>query len=221
MKKTFDILVRIEILLVILVVFFGLAIIINLNILPNYGYYFDSSMGGESMLPTLRDGALVLEAMPSVAPFNSLQVGDIVGVKEPKQLPGYSIKMSITIGDSGVGETVYDPVDRTLRPRDDGIEYRAKEGRCHRIVEIREASEEYDRAIYTKGDNNPSEDQFPTLESGYSWKLVWSMNYIGWPFLIVVHYGGYYWLLGLMVLLIPVLMLLSHRMKKVQNDCCD
>ena len=62
------------------VLFFSAALFTNREILPPFGLFFQIHHSGDSMLPTIKDGDLVL--VDSTIPFSELSIGDIVVYRE-------------------------------------------------------------------------------------------------------------------------------------------
>ena len=63
-----------------LVLFFSAALFINREILPHFGLSFLINHHGDSMLPTIEDGDLIL--LSENVPFSQLCVGDIIVYRE-------------------------------------------------------------------------------------------------------------------------------------------
>lgn len=76
MSKVYRWLFRLEIILVSLVLFFSLALLLADEVFPRFGIHFDVSSTGESMEPTILDGALVI--WRDDVDYEDLAVGDII-----------------------------------------------------------------------------------------------------------------------------------------------
>ena len=72
------VLIRLEIALIILILFFSLALIFFHSILPAFGIDVCWDVSGISMSPTITEGALVIGKR---VPYEKLQVGDIITFK--------------------------------------------------------------------------------------------------------------------------------------------
>lgn len=72
------ILLRIEAVLVILLLFFSCVIILSLSILPSHGIHVCWDVTGDSMEPTIKEGALIVGHS---SPYDELEVGDIIVFK--------------------------------------------------------------------------------------------------------------------------------------------
>ena len=141
------------------------VVLINNYVLPSKGLYFNTNNRGQSMYPTLRDGALLLCAKDSAAPFEKLEVGDIVVCMRRTSQTG----MNFVITDNGiVGSGSYtitpgyagkDDRDAYYK-EDENAVYDPNQIYVHRIVEINEVG---DRVLFTRGDNNPDDDSINCL----------------------------------------------------------
>lgn len=190
MKKIFY---KIEAVLLIISVALMLLFFLNLASRNLFGVYFYANSHGESMLPTVKDGTLFLAATPKRVPFDELEVGDIIVFRERMDKGSFSLKMVPVIdGDKFWFEFqgVEDNYSPEFPQHDEGIMYN-NDLIMHRIVEIREADDEGDRAVYTKGDNNEKREPWPVLESGLHSKVLWYCNYIGWPVHLIFETGAF------------------------------
>ena len=133
---------------------------------------------GESMLPAIREGD-VLVMGPT--PFEELQVGDIIQFKEDKTHEARRGYHNGTDKPSGFENMTVPPHTDMENPpydRDVGIEY-TDVHIIHRIIEIREADENFDRALFTQGDNNPEREFRSVMESGYESKVIYIVPFGG------------------------------------------
>ena len=202
------ILVRIERTLVILVLFFFLSLVISTYILPAFGLHITVGASGQSMDPTILDGALT--TWSDRVQFSDLEVGDIIIFREWADVTEKVYDQAhSTIAARREGEEPEEEEKPTYR--DEGIEYAEDKYVMHRIVEIRQDDEYLDRALFTRGDNNRNLDPRPTFESGYVGVITWTMNYIGWPFRIMYVDNGFFWLVGVTVFLGAALLIQQLR----------
>lgn len=72
------ILLRIEAVLILLLLFFSCVIILSLSILPSHGIHVCWNVTGDSMEPTIKEGALIVGHS---SPYDELVVGDIIVFK--------------------------------------------------------------------------------------------------------------------------------------------
>ena len=159
------ILLRIEALLILLLLFFSCLIILSLSILPSHGIHVCWNVTGDSMEPTIKEGALIFSRH---TPYDELDVGDIIVFK----------RRLLVASTNGTAEATAKYLDNTI---------------THRIVSIEEDG------IHTRGDNNQADDQYPVTVDGYVAKVVWWNNYAGWLFWFMFELGGFYWLIGAVV----------------------
>lgn len=209
LQRLKKVLLKIEGVLLIVSVALMVLFFLNVGSLNLFGIYFYANSHGESMLPTLTDGTLFLAATPEYAPFSELEVGDIIAFRERMDRGSVTVKMEPkTDGDKfwvevkGV-ENNYSP---EFPQHDEGIKY-TQEHIMHRIVEIREADDEGDRAVYTKGDNNDGREPWPVMESGYESKVLWYCNYIGWPVHLIFETGAFIWLFAVTSLIGAIILI--------------
>ena len=143
-----------------LVLFFSAALFLNREILPHFGLFFQIHHSGDSMLPTIEDGDLVL--LDSTVPFSELCVGDIVVYREAIKVyhSNYVKKGEVPKGDV---ETVT-------------IEYLPNSYVIHRIVDRTEDS------LILKGDHNENNDPYPISSEGYESKMIWLGKGLAAPF---------------------------------------
>ena len=180
MKK---ILFTLTILSWILVFFFSAALFLNREILPHFGLFFQIHHSGDSMLPTIEDGDLVL--LDSTVPFSELCVGDIVVYRE-------AIK---------VYHSNY--VKKGEEPKADvapfSIEYLPNRYVIHRIVAITS------NGLILKGDHNESNDPYPIGEEGFVSKMVWLGKGMAVPFQWMEK--RFLWLVGAAAILTAIILL--------------
>ncbi len=158
------------------------------------------------MDPTILDGALTIWS--DRVPFADLKVGDIIIYRVWSDVTENRwATVSTTLKLYKEGEEPQESEDQETQEkqtyRDEGIIYAPDSYTMHRIVEIRQDDEYLDRALFTRGDNNNpnSFDPRPTFESGYVGVVIWTANYIGWPFRLMFGYKGLLWLIGAAVVL--------------------
>lgn len=176
-EKAIRLLLRIEAFLFILLLFFSFVIILSLSILPSHGIHVCWNVTGDSMNPTIKEGALIVGHS---SPYDELQVGDIIVFK----------RRLLVASTNGTAEATAKYLDNTI---------------THRIVSI-----ETD-GIHTRGDNNERQDQYPVLPDGYVAKVVWWNNYAGWPFIVMFELGGFYWLIGAVVVNVVLILWIERR----------
>ena len=179
-KKIVRVLKKIEIILLILSSLCTLFVIVAGGILPAHGINIMASTRGDSMYPTIQEGALFVWYDRDRVPFEDVKAGDIIIFREQDR--NYS-----------------DDV-----PTPDYTKYHAI---MHRAVEI---IEDTDRAIITAGDGNGYTDQWPVLNRDYIGKVVYHRNNIGWPLRILTVNFGFFWLIGVTALLGILVFVLSH-----------
>lgn len=180
------------------------------------GVTYAYEISGDSMLPTLQNNALVaLEKKP----FDELQVGDIILFRHRADT-GWEISFSDEDMSSGVAYKSFDLTGDSPEKsyKDEGIIY--KEGRytLHRIVEIREADETGDRALFTRGDNNPGDDMKTVMESGYVAKVAWHLNYVGLFIRLMFSYKGVFWLLGICAVLTIAIFVMRIKSEELESS---
>ena len=71
-------LIKLEVVLIILLLFFSGVIILSLSILPAHGIHVCWDVTGDSMEPTIKEGALIFSRH---TPYDELEVGDIIVFK--------------------------------------------------------------------------------------------------------------------------------------------
>ena len=141
------------------------------------------------MYPVLIGKSLIIEN--KTIPFEDLKVGDIITYREPVDWDSNvyrTIKKTVEIWKKGEPEpTPTHALTASPTPlyKDEGIEYKA-EYIVHRIVEVIDG--QGDRALICKGDNNPENDPFPVMKSGYIGKVVWFSSELG-PVFNAVYRG--------------------------------
>lgn len=192
MSKTFKIFRIITIILVSITLFFFACNILNYRVFPHFGFQFHSSFSGTSMLPLNTDGTLTLDLFPERAPFEELEVGDNIVFR--KRSDKFIQSSTITFHVAKPGEESSVSVEKPSVPlRDEGISY-SDEYVQHMVVRVVEASGDNDRAVYTRGINNPEDDYYPVMKSGYYAKIVWRNEFLGWPFALLEKYHGFVFL---------------------------
>ena len=125
-------------------------------------------------------GALNIWVDPSIAPFEGIQVGDIILYRERMRIASASLTIANTKAD-GTEETVAsgsagtanasEGAEITDKPHE--VKYIPGQIAQHRVIEIR------GNELYTKGDGNLEPDELSVIESGYVGKTVWYVNYVG------------------------------------------
>ena len=168
MKVIIRILIALDIVLYIATAFFYSVLYIDRN--TQYEIVYKTS--GESMLPTINDKCVII-TYPT--PFEELQVGDIIDFREDKTDEARKSYDNGTDKPSGFTNMTVPPHTYMENPpydRDVGIEYVDGVSIIHRIIEIREADENFDRALFTQGDNNPEREFRSVMESGYKAKVI-------------------------------------------------
>ena len=110
------ILLRIEAVLVILLLFFSGVIILSLSILPAHGIHVCWDVTGDSMEPTIKEGALIVDHS---SPYEKLEVGDIIVFK----------RRLLVASTNGTAEATAKYLDNTITHRivsleEDGIHTR-------------------------------------------------------------------------------------------------
>ncbi len=78
MSRAKRILIKLEAVLIILLLFFSFVIILSLSILPSHGIHVCWNVTGDSMEPTIKEGALIISRS---SPYEKLEVGDIIVFK--------------------------------------------------------------------------------------------------------------------------------------------
>lgn len=197
-SRVMKILGRIEIVLVIIALFFSLFIIIFEKVLPARGLHVLYNNEGQSMEPTLREGGLVIS---DDTPYEELQVGDIIEFRNIFR----DINMSVTTfkknPETGKLEAVSVNEQNIPGARDNVI---------HRIITIDE------EGLHTRGDNNPANDPKPIPRDAYISKITWHMNYIGWPFKIMYAHGGFYGNI-IVIIIVGVSILITWKIANVNK----
>lgn len=194
-RKISDLLIKMLPVTLILAVTSAAISIANTNFLPKKGLCFAANVQGNSMYPLIKEGALLLIADYTAAPFSDLREGDIVIYRERTNTVPIILDLSPTVGEtdgssdgSSDAPAVFSSEPVTFTPgmdsqdgsyTDEGAEYNSDRHILHQIVKINEADEYSDRVIFTRGINNNGDDPKATLESGYLGKLLWHMNGIG------------------------------------------
>ena len=169
------------------------AIFLNVAVLHFVGIGFGGVTLGESMLPNMKPGTLFVIKDGRKAPFENLEVGDVIAYREREENPFVSSTVMIigTKGENGVSFSV-----EKAGLRDEGITYKEREQIVHRVVSVVPADEENDHAVFARGDNNDFDDPYPVMESGYVGKVVWYANGIGIPLRWFYQEGGAFWFVG-------------------------
>ena len=175
MKK--KLLVASLIILFISLLLYMIGAIVFCFILPANGYIINTTKGTNSMYPVLIGKSLIIENKN--IPFEDLKVGDIITYWERVDWDSNVFrteKKTVKIWKKGEPEPTSTPAPTALY-KDGEIEYREKEFIVHRIVEVIDG--QGDRALICKGDNNPENDPFPVMKSGYIGKVVWFSSELG------------------------------------------
>ena len=177
LNKMVKVLTGLDIVLSITIVIALLAVIAFGIVSHVSGVTYIFGISGNSMFPTIQTNALVaLEETP----FDELQVGDIIIFRQRTDTGG-KITFSDEDFQSGAAHKSFnlkgDSPEKSYK--DEGISYEDGSYTIHRIVEIREADESGDRAVFTRGDNNPVNDRRTVMESGYVSRAAWHVNYLG------------------------------------------
>lgn len=209
-QRVLHTLFRIEIAVFVLSVIAAMAYTVSYVILPRHGINVDVHSSGTSMLPAIKDGSFTVWVDAARAPFEEVEVGDVIIFWQRTDF-GVS-HTTFTINNTKVGSTAEteEPTEEKPVYVDEGIRYK-NEGCMHRVIEIVDSA---DRAVFTKGDNNSGQDPYPVMRSGYRGKVVWTVNYLGWPLRILILHNGLIWLLAFDVLLIPVAVMYLRLSKK-------
>ena len=196
-------------------VFIALLAVIALGIVSHIsGVTYIFGISGNSMFPTIQTNALVaLEETP----FDELQVGDIILFRQRTDTGG-KITFSDEDFQSGAAHKSFnlkgDSPEESYK--DEGISYEDGSYTIHRIVEIREADESGDRAVFTRGDNNPVSDRRTVMESGYVSRAAWHLNYVGLFMRIMFEYKGVCWLLGICAALTITVIMIRPGQEKTE-----
>ena len=167
----------IQIILGIISLFFGLFALVFILILPLMGIHFDYNTNGSSMNPTLTN-AVDIRLSPERAPYEDLQVGDIIVFKQWDHAannmppgPAYNPEMNEDHNQlEFVRQTELEEQKKYILVR-------------HRIIEISE------KGLVTKGDNSEWPDFLSVKPEEYQGKIVWHMNHINWLFKAMYRYG--------------------------------
>ncbi len=175
------ILIRAELVLCGLVLFFSITLIVFDMVLPRFGIGIYYRINGDSMYPTIREGALLVGDR---TPYEDLQVGDIIFFKK---VVSTSARSTISIVKEG---EEMEKKEEGTSDKKVSYHYFEHENVLHRIVKIDSDS------IRTKGDNNDGDDFYPVTTENYKAKLIWWNNYLGWPFLIMYEKKLLLWLMG-------------------------
>ncbi len=175
------ILIRVELVLCCLALFFSIILIVFDQILPRFGISTYYKIDGNSMYPTICEGALLIGDR---TPYEDLQVGDIIFFKKV-----VSVSARSTISIVKEGEEM-EKMEEGTSDKKNSYHYFEHENVLHRIVKIDSDS------IHTRGDNNDGDDFYPVTTENYVAKLVWWNNYLGWPFLIMYEKKLLLWLMG-------------------------
>ena len=190
-RKISDVLIKMYPITSILALIWAAIIIVNADFLSKKGIYFAGNVQGDSMYPLIKEGALLLIADDTAAPFDDLQEGDIVIYRERTNTVPMKISLTPTVEEtdgSSDGPVVFSSKTVTITPgldsqdgtyTDEGAEYNSGNYILHQIIKVNEADEDGDRVIFTRGINNSRDDPKATLKSGYFGKLLWHMNGIG------------------------------------------
>ena len=190
-RKISDLLIKMLPVTLILAATCAAISIANTNFLPKKGLYFAANVQGDSMYPLIKEGALLLIADYTAAPFSDLQEGDIVIYRERTNTVPIILDLSPTVEEtdgSSDDPVVFSSKMVTVTPgldsqdgsyTDEGAEYNSDRNVLHQIIKVNVADEDGDRVIFTRGINNSCDDPKATFESGYLGKLLWHMNGIG------------------------------------------
>lgn len=127
MSKARTVLIKLEIVLIILILFFSLIFILSHSILPAFGIDICGDVSGISMNPTITEGALIIGKR---MPYEELQVGDIITFKKI--------------------DHIIQTVDENGQTHDEVV-FLDNENITHRIVSIDV------KGIHTKGDNEDAD----------------------------------------------------------------
>ena len=211
LNKIVKVLKGLDIVLGIIIVIALLAVIALGIISRISGVTYIFGISGNSMFPTIQTNALVaLEETP----FDELQVGDIIIFRQRIDT-GSKITFSDEDLQSGVAQKSFNLKDSPEESyKDEGISYKDGNYTIHRIIEIREADESGDRAIFTRGDNNPVNDRRTVMKSGYVSRVAWHLNYVGLFMRIMFYYKGVYWLLGICAVLTIAVIIIRPRLEE-------
>ena len=202
-RKISDVLIKAMPITFTLTMICAIAVIVNMDFLYKKGIFFVGNVHGDSMYPLIKEGALILVADDTAAPFEDLKEGDIVIYRERTNTIPMTINLTpviedtdgsteastdVSSDDSSDGPAIFSSKTVTITPgrdsqdgsyKDEGAEYNSDKYILHQIIKVNEADENSDRVIFTKGINNPGDDPKATLKSGYLGKVLWHMNGIG------------------------------------------
>ena len=166
-----------------------IGVIVFYIIFPATGYMITTTTESPSMAPVMKGNTLIFESKNF--PFEDLKVGDIITYRKPRGWDIHISQSSVQTSNyrkKGAPEPTPSPVP-TPSPtpfyKDEGIEYKAGYI-VHRIVEVIDG--QGDRALICKGDNNPENDSYPVMKSGYYAKVIWFSNELG-PVFHAVYEG--------------------------------
>ena len=161
--------------IVSLIIFlFGLVFF---SILPIAGIHFDFNGRGTSMEPAMID-SVELRLEPERAPYDSLQIGDIIVFRYPDSSTYSSAGMKY-VAKWDEDHTVVSLVAETEEEKE-----KTYTRFCHRIIDITEDG------LITKGYNNEYQDPLYIQPEDYQGKVVWHMNHIDWLFKVIYLYGA-------------------------------
>ena len=162
----------------IISLFFGIFALVFILILPCTGVYFDYNSHGASMDPTLNN-AVTIRISPERAPFEDLQVGDIILFRQ-KDYQENNMPPGVVYTPEWDEDHTKFRLVRQTEIEEEHPKYILVQ---HRIVEINE------KGLVTKGDNNEYRDFLPVRFEEYQGKVVWHMNHINWLFKAMYRYG--------------------------------
>ena len=186
---------------------------VAIGIIPSVsGMKYVYTLSGDSMYPTIQDNAIVIL---EEKPFDELQVGDIILFRH-RANTDWEISILDEDMASGVAYKSFDLTGDSPDEsyKDEGISYKDGYYTLHRIVEIKEADASGDRALFTRGDNNPGNDLKTVMESGYVSKVAWHLNYVEAFMRLMFDYKGLYWLIGICAALTIAVFVLRIKSEK-------
>lgn len=204
----------IQIILGIITLFFGIFALVFILILPLTGIHFDYNTNGTSMNPTLTN-AVDIRFSPERAPYEDLQVGDIIVFKQwdyaENNLPPGPVYVPVW----NENHTKVQFVHQTALEEEQKKYILLR----HRIIRINE------KGLVTKGDSSEYEDFLPVKPEEYLGKVVCHINHINWLFKAMYRYGLWW---GCLILFIIVSLnlwnkkntFISHSSRGCRNRSC-
>ena len=195
---------------------FFYAVLVVSKTSSEYGLIYN--IEGTSMNPTIDENCTLVV---DYTPFEQLQVGDIISYKMNKTHEArmsYQNQSNKPFVEKNMTIPPHSVVKNPAYDKDVDIKYLEDTNVVHRIIEIREADENYDRALFTQGDNCPERDFRSIMKSGYNCKVIYIIPFGGKLLgMLYVRKGIYGIFAATMICTFLTLVMIGKRLGKLEK----